>query len=1429
MKTKLKLLITALSGGAPATTVGNRTRQFMKTKFILFVIALCGAFATTAAFGQATGNPAQTNFVWIAAGGAGDVGTAANWNPTGVPSPARTGSSANYGDIMDFDGQTTGPVFATSNGGSETGSSVGGATAGLYLHVDANQVNRVTLYTTVANSASSGMRFNSIGIDAGSGGLTLGTGSTTNCLDTLWGTMNPETQGLTNNSAYPAIINKDVRWRLGAGGAHTFVFGGTGDWYITNDIANVNSSATVIQKDGPGTMYWTAGHNNYWGTITTIATPLAISGGTLVLQSSSLFPANTTINMSSNAAPALLEFNAVGGSQTISSSVNGNGSVQVNNGTLTLSGANTYTGNTILSGGELVVSGTENPGVNGPLGNGGMISFTGGTLGFSSADTYDYSSRFTNSAGQAYSFDTAAAAGNPVTLTNALTSVGGTLTKLGSGPLTLGGANTYSGLTTVSAGTLEITNGAGSGAITVSGSGTLGVTENGLQITPSALTVGSGGILEFNNVSSTTTAPIAVTGAVSTGGAITVNVASGSFSIGQHYPLFSWGSGSPPPVVLGTVVGAVGNLTTNGSIIQLNVTGLSYKWSGLNNTSWDTTTPNNWKVNGVAQIWSDGSAALFDDTVTSANTNVVLNSAVSPASTTVNSTTAAYTITSTGANLIGGTGGFTKSGNAVLWMLGSVNTYSGPTTINGGVLGVGDIEIGGVASDIGSSSSSAANLVLNGGTLQYLGIAGAVTSDRLFTLGTGGGTIDEEGATLTLDNPGAIALSGTGARTLTLTGGLLNNGLNVDTLAAVLGDKGGPTALLKSGLNTWVLTGNSTNSGAVTINAGTLQVGNGGATGSVGSGNIAINSAASVLHYDTSGTVTNGTISGTGSVTVDGGGTVVLPGNSTYSGSTTINSGSTLQMGNGGATGSLSANAAITDNGLLIFNRTGTFSLTGNGISGTGNLIVRGGGQFTSIGAGNLYTGWTEIDPGSTFMPCQGQNGYLYSSVVTNNGTLLMVRQDNGVFIYTNSVVGSGSVVVDANNNNAGNVTLAGSCNYTGGTFIGDNELIVSNGWITGNVTFMNSTQVPYDNPRTLTFMRSDNVTFPGNIVTNFSSPQSNLGILVQSGTGTLTLTGTNTYGSGTVVNTGGTVQVGNGGTSGSIGTGAVTDNGTLVWNRSDNVTFGGAISGTGSLAQSGSGSVTLTGNASSFSGSLMVSNGTLVVNGTNAATSSVEVFPGATLGGSGVISSSQGIQVDAGGTLAAGASSSSIGTLTVPQLLLYGNVAIKLNKSLAQSNDVVNVTGSLGNLGTGNTLTVTNLGPDLKVGDKFTVFNQALLYGDTMTVTGAGATWQNNLAVDGSITALTVTTYGPGTFTSIPSIGSFSLNQANVVITGSNGQAGDAYYLRASTDMALPLSQWTTVATNVLSANGNFTFIGTNVVVPNSPHQFYILSNTNH
>ena len=80
-----------------------------------------------------------------------------------------------------------------------------------------------------------------------------------------------------------------------------------------------------------------------------------------------------------------------------------------------------------------------------------------------------------------------------------------------------------------------------------------------------------------------------------------------------------------------------------------------------------------------------------------------------------------------------------------------------------------------------------------------------------------------------------------------------------------------------------------------------------------------------------------------------------------------------------------------------------------------------------------------------------------------------------------------------------------------------------------------------------------------------------------------------------------------------------------------------------------------------------------------------------------------------------------------------------------------------------------------------------------------------------------------------MPGITNFYLmNGTNVVIDGTNGQSGDAYYLLQSTNLALPLDLWTTAGTDVLSASGPFTATYTNVVT-GVPQQFFILSNTNY
>jgi len=75
-----------------------------------------------------------------------------------------------------------------------------------------------------------------------------------------------------------------------------------------------------------------------------------------------------------------------------------------------------------------------------------------------------------------------------------------------------------------------------------------------------------------------------------------------------------------------------------------------------------------------------------------------------------------------------------------------------------------------------------------------------------------------------------------------------------------------------------------------------------------------------------------------------------------------------------------------------------------------------------------------------------------------------------------------------------------------------------------------------------------------------------------------------------------------------------------------------------------------------------------------------------------------------------------------------------------------------------------------------------------------------------------------------VPGIASFSLSGTNLVINGSNGFSGTVYYVLMSTNVSLPLNQWTPVATNVLNASGNFTITATNAVNLNVPQCFYIL-----
>jgi fibronectin-binding autotransporter adhesin len=363
-------------------------------------------------------------------------------------------------------------------------------------------------------------------------------------------------------------------------------------------------------------------------------------------------------------------------------------------------------------------------------------------------------------------------------------------------------------------------------------------------------------------------------------------------------------------------------------------------------------------------------------------------------------------------------------------------------------------------------------------------------------------------------------------------------------------------------------------------------------------------------------------VSGSGKLVMDIVGTLFVTSDNTYSGPTILTSG-TLQVG---STGALSPNSAFTVDSILDlhgFNSTiGSLSGTGvvmnngtvaatltvgndntnsvfsgvleNGSTATLALTKIGAGTLTLTGT-NTYTGGTTINGGTLQLGNGGTTGSIVGNV-TDNGTLAFDRSD--VFTFGGLISGTGSV----RQIGSGTTILTADNSFTGGTTINGGTLQLGNGGTTGSIVG-NVT----DNG-TLAFDRSDAFTFSGTI--------SGTGSIRQIGAGTTVLTGNNTYSGGTTISAG-TLQLGNGGTTGSI-VGNVTDNGTLVFDRSDIVTFSGVISGTGGVEQIGTGTTVLTA-ANTYTGQTTVDDGSLIVDGSIASTQ-VLVNSRGLLGGRGLI-----------------------------------------------------------------------------------------------------------------------------------------------------------------------------------------------------------------
>jgi autotransporter-associated beta strand protein len=272
------------------------------------------------------------------------------------------------------------------------------------------------------------------------------------------------------------------------------------------------------------------------------------------------------------------------------------GLIKAGAGTLALTGTNIYTGVTTLSNGILNVGVAETPAVGGPLGNSaafnpGSIVFAGGTLQYSAANTNDYSGRFSTAAGQPIVIDTGS---QSISFANPLTSPGGSLTKLGTGTLTLTTANTYSGGTVISKGTLLLAPGgsiAGTSNINIAAGAVFNVGASYTMSAANSLTVNSAATastISGTNIS-LGSSPITVNYdgshpalTISSGGTLTLNgnafIVNGSpLALNSHSVLIQQTSGnvisSGNYTVSGTAIGSgtAGTITVSGGQVTLNI------------------------------------------------------------------------------------------------------------------------------------------------------------------------------------------------------------------------------------------------------------------------------------------------------------------------------------------------------------------------------------------------------------------------------------------------------------------------------------------------------------------------------------------------------------------------------------------------------------------------------------------------------------------------------------------------------------------------------------------------------------------------------------------------------------------------------------------------------------------------------------------
>ncbi len=1028
----------------------------------------------------------------------------------------------------------------------------------------------------------------------------------------------PQSSGFNFNFNITGNLNVIIE------GTGTTVLGGTNN----SSGAVIVAGGTVVLETGSTSAIGGGGLNVTGGTLDigslNLDKPIVLDGG--------------TITSSTGTGSITAPINFVSGTLNVGLS----GDIQLvkdDPGVLVLSQVNTYTGGTIINAGTLVITQTGAlPGFD----QSGQVTINNGAalaVGNAVNDAAVATILATGNlkTGSSLGFDTT---GGSRAYNTAITGNIG-LVKVGSGELTLGAANIFTGSVGVQAGSLILgnANAIPSGRNVNLTGGTLDV--GSFAPTLGAITAEAGSLVGSGTVTASSFTKTGTESFVIAGnlaGPATININGGKLQIGNGGATGSVGANIDTVAGASLVFNLAGSPTFNnvisgaGSVVQ----------SGSGSV---TLLGANTSFTGNVLV-SSGTLALGNASALGSAAVTVANGGTLNVGSSINATTTASLI------LNGGT----ISGAGTL-SAGSFELNSG--TVLAVLAGNGAMAVNGSVNLNAANTRSGATTINSGGTL-ILGNNGALGSSAV-TIANGG--ILSVGAGLTASS-GAVTLNGgtisaVGNGSLSASSYTLNSG----TISASLSGSGAMAVNGTVNLNA----ANTGFSGATTVNgSGTLNLGNNGALGSsavtVASGGTL--TVGSTINAATTGalTVNGGTISGPGTLSAgsfnfNNGSTVaaVLAGNgamaingsvnlvaaNTYNGTATINSGATLSLGNAAAlsaatvdipsggtlnVGSFSASLAnLNLNGGTLsgtsagsLSGTGTFTLTsGNvnvGLTGTTAVQVNGTIAFNRP---NTYTGLTTVYS-SGVLNLNVRNA-ITGAVTVNGGTLSVGAnpQTLGAVIMTGGTINGASTITSTNgftfnggtvnapiggavgvNITGGTVTLNGLNVYTGVTTISNGARLV------GNVSSISGSSIV--NNGTVEFLQSDNRLYGGAV--------SGSGSLVKSGIGTLTLFGTNTYSGGTLVSAGSLV-----GTTASL-RGDITNNAAVSFNQANNGAFTNRMTGTGSLTKVGGGALTLSG-SNAYTGATLVGGGSLFVEGDQAAaTGAVTVAAGATLGGKGTV-----------------------------------------------------------------------------------------------------------------------------------------------------------------------------------------------------------------